>query len=275
MKNDITPELIKSMSYPDFVGLLNQWNTPPGAYTSLMKLATFSNINKKSVILEVGCSTGFSSREIANIYKCKGEAFDLSRKSIEMAIYNKNSYSKNIKIDYSVADGYTFKTKNKFTHIMVGGNLKFFPDSSKMLSRCIDMLVDGGYILATPYYGIKTIPKKLAKRMHDVIGIKLDKSFDDSYKEIMKLYNKFEIIYEEKNDLTLETKEEINSYCNSVVDRACEINKIKDTEIKRAIFSRLLEIRQVINQSRKYQKYCVLVLRYRKKIYPNRYVALF
>ena len=66
----ITSEYVKSISYTDFVGLINQWNVLPGSYNTLSKWANFSGLNKKSRLLEVACTTGFSSRELALLSGC-------------------------------------------------------------------------------------------------------------------------------------------------------------------------------------------------------------
>src|SRR3990167_2372137 len=152
MKNHqkITPEFIKQLSYIDFVGFVNQWNVLPGAHSTLSKWVVYSKIDKNSHLLEVACTTGFSSRELALFSDCSGEGFDLSERSIKMAIYNKKQYAPNINFSYSVADGYRYKFDKLFTHIIVGASLGFFPDPAKMLDRCISMLEDGGYILASP-----------------------------------------------------------------------------------------------------------------------------
>lgn len=274
MKKDIsiTPEYIRGISYTDFVGLINQWNVLPGSYVTLSKWATFSGLNKKSKLLEIACTTGFSSRELSIISGCSGEGFDLSYNSIEMAKYNKDKYAPNIKFSYSVADGYKYKTKNKFSHIVVGASLGFFPDPQKMMEKCIDMIKDGGYILSSPFYVTKELPTALIERAQKVFGIT---PTSVSYKEIMKLYNKLEIIFEEHNDLIQETEEELNYYCKCTIDRACKMLKISNDEIYKAMYDRLYDIKKMSNDLRPYQKYCVLVLRYRKSIYPNRFVELF
>ncbi|MGB7958197.1 MAG: class I SAM-dependent methyltransferase [Minisyncoccia bacterium] len=272
----ITPALIRQLSYPDFVGFINQWNTPPGSYSTLSKLAIFSGMTKASRILEVGCSTGFSSREFALMSGCSGVGFDRSKNSIAMANFNKKKYAPGAAISYEVADGYEFKPKGKkFTHIMVGGNLKFFSNPEKMLSRCVGMINDGGFVLATPYYQVRPVPPRLARRMHDSLGIPLNAFADFSYKETMKLYNKFEIVYENRNALTRETEGELKYYCASVIDRACGMRRIDDREVYDEMYKRLLAVRRLINESRRYQEYDVLVLRYRKSVYPRRYVGLF
>jgi len=268
----ITPEFIKQLSYTDFVGFVNQWNVLPGSYSTLSKWAIYSRMNKNSHLLEVACTTGFSSRELATLTGCSGEGFDLSESSVEMANYNKKRYVPENNFSYKVADGYRYKSRGKFTHIAVGASLQFFPDSEKMVSRCISMLEDGGYILAAPFYVVRTIPSNLIKRAQKVFGIT---PTNVSYKEIMQLYNKFEIIYEDRNELIQETKDELEYYCRSTVDRACEMRNIKNKKVYEAMFGRLFEVKEMSNDLRPYQRYSVLVLRFRKSVYPNRFVELF
>jgi len=66
-KQNITPEFIKQLSYTDFVGFVNQWNVLPGSYSTLSKWANYSRMDKNSRLLEVACTTGFSSRELATL----------------------------------------------------------------------------------------------------------------------------------------------------------------------------------------------------------------
>ena len=268
----ITPDFIQKLSYTDFVGFVNQWNVLPGSYSTLSKWAIHSRMNRNSHILEVACTTGFSSRELAVLTGCSGEGFDLSKSSIEMASYNKEQYAPNIDFSYKVADGYSYKTQHKFTHIAIGASLQFFPDPEKMFDHCIEMLKDGGYILAAPFYVTHPIPNHLIRRAQKVFGIT---PTTVSYKEIMRSYSKLEIIYEDRNDLVPETKEELDYYCKSTIDRACKIRNISDQEVYDIMYKRLFEVKKMSNDLRLHQRYSVLVLRYRKSVYPNRFVELF
>ena len=271
-KDLITPEYIRSISYTDFVGLTNQWNVLPGSYVTLSKWAKFSDLNSKSHLLEVACTTGFSSRELATISGCWGEGFDISEKSANMANYNKEKYAPNTDFSYRVADGYTYEAEQPFTHIVVGASLGFFPDPQGMLNKCVNMLHDGGYILAAPFYVTEPIPDDLIKRAQNVFGITPTQV---PYKEIMKLYNKLEIMFEEHNTLIEETDEELHYYCKSTIDRACKMLALDDKDVYGAMYDRLFDIKKMSNDLRPYQRYIVLVLRYRKSVYPNRFVELF
>ena len=91
----------------------------------------------------------------------------------------------------------------------------------------------------------------------------------------MKLYNNLEIVFEERNNLAQETEEELNYYCKCTIDRACKMLKIENKEIYQAMYDRLYEIKKMSNDLRPFQMYSVLVLRYRKSVYPNRFVELF
>lgn len=272
MNKKITAQEIKKFSYTDFVGYVNQWNVLPGSYTTLSKWKIFSDLNSKSKLLEVACTTGFSSRELAKMSRCSGVGIDISARSIEAAKINIKEYSPNANIDYYHQDAYAYKPKQKFSHIVIGASLKFFPDPEKMLNLCVSWLNDGGYVLASPFYITKKIPDSLVKKFEKIFNMTPTQSF---YKEVIDLYKPLEIIFEEKNSLCQETEDELAYYCNSTVDRFCKTQKINDRKIREIIYQRLYEIKKMSNDLRPYQGYSVLVLRYEKNVYPNRFVELF
>ena len=221
----------------------------------------------------MACTTGFQSREIANLTGCKGDAFDLSEYAVVSAIYNKEHYTPNVEINYMVQNGYEYETSKKYSHVIVGGGLQFFPDPQKMKDKCIEYMQDGGYLLASPFYVKEEIPQELIEKAKKVFGITVT---TQGYKEIMKMYTDLEIIYEDRNELIMETEEEIQEYCRATTNRAVKIlDKEGDQEIYDAIYDRLYSIKEMSNELRPYQMYSVLVLRYRKNVYPNRYVELF
>lgn len=271
-KKNIIVKDMQNLSYTDFVGFINQWNVLPGSYVTLSKWAQFSRMNQNSRLLEVACTTGFSSRELAVMTGCRGEGFDLSEQSVAMANYNKEHYAPHINFSYVVANGYDYRPKGTFTHIAVGAGLQFFSDPQKMLDRCISMLEDGGCLLASPFYVMSPIPEHLIKRAENIFQII---PTTVSYKEIMQMYNKFEILYEDRNYLIPETDEELRYYCKSTIDRTCKMHDITNQTLYDVMYNRLLEVKQMSNDLRPYQMYSVLVLRYRTSVYPNRFVELF
>ncbi len=273
MKNKkITVDQINNLSYTDFVGLINQWNVLPGGYNTLSKWIMYANIDNHSKILEVACTTGFSSREIALQTNCEGIGFDISEASVKTAQYNKDKYAPNININYQTEDGYKFQTNTKFTHVIFGAALRFFPDPQQMLKLSLSFLEDEGFILASEFYAVEKIPDELIKRAQDIFNIT---PTEINYKEVMKIYEGLDVIYEDRNIIFQETEEELNHYCQSTINRACKMLKITDNDVIDVMYQRLYKIKEMSNLLRPYQNYNVLVLRYRSKIYPNRYFELF
>lgn len=269
----ITIDDINLMSYTDFVGFVNQWNVLPGSYTTLSKWGVFSHIDNSSRILELACTSGFSIREICNLFGASGVGLDISAESINSAIYNKERYAANLNIKYIVENGDEYKNAEKFSHIIVGAALKFFPNPQVTIDRIINnYLQDGGYLLASPFYITSQIPKNLIDEAKGVFGITITTT---DYKETMELYKKFEIVYEDRNSIQTESKQELEHYCTSTIDRACKIRNINNSDLKKAMFDRLMKIKLMSNKLRPYQNFSTLVLRYRKDIYPNRYTELF
>ena len=186
-----------------------------------------------------------------------------------VANYNKEKFAKNCNINYIVADGNNYENTEKFSHVVVGAALKFFPDPYKTIDRiATTYLEEGGYLLASPFYTISEIPVALVEEALNIFGITITTT---GYKETMSLYKKFEIIYEDRQNILEESEEELKHYCESTINRACLLRNIEDDDLRDSMYQRLMEIKKMSNKLRKYQNYSVLVLRYRKDIYPNRY----
>lgn len=268
----MTVEDIRAMNYTDFVGWINQWNVLPGAFSSLNKWRVFGSVDATSQVLEVACTTGFSLRELSKISGCSGLGFDISKLSVEAANKNKEIYAPESNITYIHSDGYEFDTDKKFSHVIFGAALRFFPDPDLMLQRTLSFLKDQARILSTEFYTVKDIPQNLIQEAESVFGIT---PTTVAYKEVMKVYKGLDVLYEERNVIEQETDEELDHYVTSTVERACRDMDIPDGEIRKEMYRRLMEIKVMSNKLRPFQNYNVLVLRYNKESYPARYVELF
>ena len=273
MKSKITIDDLKKMSYTEFISFAHQWNIPPGSFVTLNEWAIFSRINKDSRILEIASTTGFSSREIARITGCSAVGIDICPSSVERAIFNQKLYAEDLNLEYICMDACNYKTEKKFTHIILGAALGFFKNPEKMIEKLKGLLEDNGMILVSPYYlkGEK-LPKELIEQTKRIIEIN-PTNFD--YYTAIKPYENFEILYESRKDIIPETEDQMKKYSKDTINKACELNGITDKKIIDYMYERMYEIKNICNELHKYFGYSVIVLRYRKDIYPNRYVELF
>jgi SAM-dependent methyltransferase len=260
------------MSYPDFVGYINQWNVLPGSYSTLNEWAVFSRLGAASRLLQLGCTTGFQARELAVLTGCTAHGLDVSGPSVEAARRNAARYAPNARVTYECGDAHSFEAAEPYTHVAVGAGLRFFSNPEAIIDRLPQLLVDGGCLLASPFYIRSDVPDEVLERGRRAFGVLPTTA---GYDEVMDPYMRFEVIYESRKDLAIESDAQVRSYCRSTIERAAEFHRNDDPDWKDEMFERLFEVRQASNALRPYQGYSVLVLRYRASTYPHRYVELF
>ena len=264
-----TVEEVWSASYPDFVAMVNQTNVMPGAYATLHTLALYSRMDSSSRLLDVACTTGFASRELARLTGCQAIGFDLSPTAVAVARFNSEA---GLRVRYVQADGYAFRPDKLFTNAVVGAALGFFADPSRMARTLVDFLDDGGSLLASPFYSDECFPPPVAAIRRDVFGIT---SPMETYKEAVARFHGLTVVHEEHHELLPETDDEIEHYCWSTIDRAARQSGLTDPAVQDAMLARLRQVKRSTNRLRLHQRYVILVLHYNASEYPNRYVELF
>ncbi|MFJ1706848.1 class I SAM-dependent methyltransferase [Kitasatospora sp. NPDC088346] len=259
-------------SYPDFVAMINQTNVMPGAHATVNTWALHSRIDRDSHVLDVACTTGFTSRELARLTGCTATGFDLNQDSVALASYNHRTLDPALRLTYCQADGTTFQPDRTFTHIAVGAALGFFPDPPAIAKRLLGFLDHSGYLLAAPFWAPDPLPEHAAAVRRDVFGIT---SPMETREQALALFAGLDVLHQADHQLTPEPDDAIEHYCASTIDRACAQAGIRDPAVRNAMTDRLRHVKQATNTLRHHQRYTVLVLRYDSRTYPARYVEQF
>ena len=265
-------DAIKGMSYTQFVGFINQWNVPPGSLNTINQWSVFGHVTNNSRVLEIACTTGLSSREIARITNCSAVGIDICPASIEAAKKNAIVYGPGLDLEYICQDACTYEREEKFTHVIIGACLGFFSNPQVILNRLPSFFQHEGYILASPYYSAGDMPKSIIDDCKRVIGITPTTIEYDAMRDI---YSDFEVMYENRCCIKLETEKQIKKYVVDCVENACKLRNIKNELVKNTIYNRLYEIKYVSNELHRYQAYSVMVLRYLESVYPYKLIELF
>lgn len=270
---NIKKENITTMCYVDFIATVHQWNVPPGSISTINEWAVFGHVTKESRILEIACTTGFSGREIAKLTGCSVYGIDINELSVERAQAAAIHYAPQCDLKYDCIDIYDIPLTTKYTHIILGAAIQFFVNKDQLMGTLIGLLEDDGKILVSPYYlKDKRIPSDVVDVAKRVIGIT---PTDFGYDVAMEYYKDLEILYQSRKDIILETSTQMHKYTLDTVDRCCNIESIDDPEIKKLLYKRLYKIKEICNRIHQYHSYSVMVLRYSKNIYPNRFIELF
>lgn len=264
-------KFMKSLNYVDFVGTVNQTNVPPGSLVTINEWLRNSDICPDSKILEIACSTGFNLRELTHRSGAGGIGIDISEPSILTARRNQKLLN-NLEVEYIHGDAYEYSFKTNFTHIVAGAALGFFDDKPKIIKRVVSLLLDRGHLLVSPFYVHSTIPEKLLMEAKKVLGIFPTQI---EYKDVTKVYEGFSLIHESRKNIIPSSPDEIRHYCSSTIDRFSEENPEISGECIEVAYNRMLEIRNITNELRKYQSYSVMVFELDKNTYPRRFVEVF
>jgi SAM-dependent methyltransferase len=122
------------MSYPEFVAFIGQSNTPPGEKTTVCVWRHFAAINHESEILDLACSTGYSSRVLSEQTGCRAIGIDIVGQAVEVA---RRDLQHPDRLMYLVGDAAHLPfADGSFTHVIAGSSFGFIKE------RGLALLID-------------------------------------------------------------------------------------------------------------------------------------
>ncbi|WP_157931360.1 class I SAM-dependent methyltransferase [Mycobacteroides abscessus] len=246
---------ILEISYPDFVGAIGQNNTPPGGRKTVHRWIDQASINRSSFVLDLACSTGFSGREAHRDTGARVHGVDTSQPAIDMARTVAKGSSL---LTYQVADAAELPLSDgAFTHILAGCNFGFIQKREKALQESARVLRPGGFLCTSFFYYVDTPPIDLLNQVEEAIGYRPDSTRDYDY-WIGFFGSKFELSNEYRSPLKLLRNFQISREVRRQVRKVPGLRGAS-YECKKAAEARLLGIRQVLNEHRRYQEVCISV----------------
>ncbi|HHT9121386.1 MAG TPA: class I SAM-dependent methyltransferase [Candidatus Wunengus sp. YC63] len=169
---DLTSEKVLKMSYVDLLSLMNETNRPPGGKDTIRQIALNAFVSSKHRVLEIGCSTGFSSIEISCITGCQVSGIDPNEIAIATAKKNSQQALVNDRVLFQIGDATHLPFDNEMFHLVhCGGAIAWIQDKKKAISECMRVLRFWGFITAVPLYYHKSPPKKLIEELNTHLGI--------------------------------------------------------------------------------------------------------
>ncbi|HIE1060016.1 TPA: class I SAM-dependent methyltransferase [Serratia marcescens] len=258
--NDIKNCDLLKLSYPDFLGFFGVDNTPPGGNVTLESWIKNSKINKESYLLDLACSTGFSSRNISLKTKCRADGIDISPPSIESAnaLAIKNGIGTRVKFSVANAESIPF-SDNTFTHITAGCCFGFISDKETALKECHRVLRNDGYLCISPFFYELTPDRELIDLVEKHIGYRPDTNRDYDYWYGF-FSTRFHLISEELFDLPVYTDDEIELITQTAICSKPPFLMLSE-EQQQISFDRYYNTRVLLNEHAKYQSVALWTMR--------------
>lgn len=175
---------IEKMNYNELISVVKETNRPPGGIRTILEALKFLNLDKDSKLLDIGTSTGFTAIEIARLKKCKVVGIDINNDSLEEARARAKKFGvKDVTFSLEDATVLSFPQES-FDAVFCGNVTSLIPDRKKALLEYIRVTKQGGFIIATPMYYIKTPPDSLIDDVSKAIRTKVavqDKAYWTSF----------------------------------------------------------------------------------------------
>ncbi len=169
--------------YLDTVVRSGQVNTPPGSYRTVKEWGVNSFMGPHSTVLEIGCSTGFITTEVARYTGATCIGVDLHGKSVATAEESVDGYIAH-RVSFKQADAAAlpFDT-DSFSHVIVSGYLPFVPAEVRKahITEAVRVLHPWGYLLIALYYYRTPPPQQVVEEFNAKIGTKLSVDGDRPY----------------------------------------------------------------------------------------------
>ncbi len=201
----------------DYLSLVvrsGQVNTPPGSYDTVKEWIRHSFLGPDARVLEIGCSTGFVTIELARYTRAACCGIDRHAASIAAAKAN---------VDSGIADRVMFMPADAgrlrfldgaFTHVVVGGHLPFVPADVRRahIAEAVRVLRPWGSLLTALYYYRTPPSAALVEAFNRDVGTHLDAGYDRAYWSGLFDGHRLQLEHESRYDVVPADAERMRTY---------------------------------------------------------------
>lgn len=166
-------------SYPDFIALTGQDNSPPGGQATYDYWLRQVALDESSLCLDMACSTGLSARTITQRSGCRAFGVDVSYPAIAVARDKALQAGLANRLSFIAGDATRLPFRSSaFDAVVVGSSLGFIAAREVALSEAARVLKPEGALLVACRHYIDAPPSDLLDDVENAIGYRPDPSRD-------------------------------------------------------------------------------------------------
>lgn len=263
----LTVEQISSMDYSSLVGLVRERNRPSGGIISVSQVATHANIGRDSCVLEIGCTTGFASVNLAALTGCRVVGIDINRDSLIEA----QRYAKQIGVAELVtfvnadARGLPFSDEC-FDVVWCSNVTSFIQQKEEAVRQYLRVLKLNGTLAAIPIYYHKTPPAELVQQVSALIGTPIKvfalENWIELFTRVSGLFGVSLLLYYSKQYVYLDRSESISDWVSMICNKPHLL--LLDTTVRQVLRSRLEFCMQRFNENLLFCAFSILLWQKRR-----------
>lgn len=250
-------------SYPDLVALVGEENRCPGGKQTVREIVQRACLRPEDLVLEVGCTTGFTSLEIAALARCHTIGLDLSEVAVRVASARAAALAPYLdhRPMFLVGDVLSPPfAPGTFDLAICGGALAFTADLARALARVSDLVRPLGLLSVTMLAYRTPPPERLRRELAAVLGFEPPNCTSKMWLE-RYTSGGLELFDSWRGDLARRPSQ--------VIDRAVEeqLSSVRDlSEADRRSWTRAM---QVFNENHDHLEFVSMLLRKRPDCWPE------
>lgn len=222
-----------NMNYSEFVARINERNRPSGGIRTIQTATLNARIDSHSLVLDIGCNTGFTSVNIALLTRAHVIGIDVNKTSLAQS----REYARSMGVDEvefieASATQIPF-SDNHFDMVWASNTTSFIDDKDKAMKEYMRVLKLGGTLAVVPIYYRKNPPAKIVGEISEALGTKVDVR---TKKDWIDIVNKaaddcgFGLdLYFEEDFVYMDQASRIDQYIDMLLAQSCR-NETSDKE---------------------------------------------
>lgn len=253
---------IEEMNYVQFISLLQETNRCPGGKYTIRRILQNSFIRESSLVLDVGCNTGFSSLEIARSTGCKVVGIDVIPDAINASqnLLSTDTVEIQRLVDFELGSALNLRfSDNHFDLVVTGGATSFMDDKQRAINEYYRVLKPWGFLSVTNLCYMKPPPSQILADVSNEIGVSINAWGPADWLDLFSRQNRFEIYMLEKYQLSNRPDSLIEDYIDYFM--AKEHLSVYSTEVKAAIRKRWQRTISIFNENHKYLGFILVLFR--------------
>lgn len=241
------------MDYPTLVAMVGEDNTPPGGLHTVAYWFNVTQMDSSAFVLDLCCSTGFSSRYLHLLSGCHGAGIDLCKAAVRKARLNLTASvgrKHTVPITYELGDACHLPFLNHtFTDVIVGSSFGFIANRELALAELVRVLQPAGRLMSASFHFNQKPPRKLLADFERLIGYTPDVQHDRRYWSSF-FRKRFRRIATSPIALSKLNEAEIRTACRKLIKSSASREKGIDSEM---LIERFTKVRLLLNELRDYQ----------------------
>lgn len=258
---ELTRSDIERMPYVDLVALARETNRCPGGKRTVRRIASLASLDAQSRVLEVGCSTGFTSIELATTTRSSIVGIDRSAAAVAVAEEARERLPEPMRrrLTFRVTDLHDLDDPDPpFDLVVAGGATSFMRRKRDAVAAYRRQLRPFGMLSVTNLYYERPPPTSVVSRVEEEIDTELDLT---TFGDWMHLYTEtgLELYHCERHRLSARPDGVIAAYVGWLVGQPHLRPLAPDT--RAALRDRWLRTMRAFNENHKYLGYMLVILR--------------